>query len=169
MNERRTSKNMITYRLLIYLFTVILIGLLSLVFIKIPSEQVTQLRYLIIVSRHGIRAPVRVLPKDIYNKTFWERKHRGLSKLTQAGMEQEFQFGKFIKNYYIDFFDSVNETKNFHPDMYLRYTDFDRSYFSSVKFLYGFFENSKSVYDSSGFFTQLEKYHPDFDMVNSFF
>jgi hypothetical protein len=160
-NLKSIEKKLII-NLIIYIAILTITFYLTFVIITLPFEQ-TKLKYVIIISRHGARAPVRIIPNDYYNESFWIQNHRGLSSLTQTGMEQQFQFGKFIKNYYDDFFSSINDTKS----VFIRCTDYDRSYYSAQKFLYGFFnKNSNShFYNSDGFFTLLEKVHPYNDTV----
>jgi hypothetical protein len=161
LNLKSIEKKIII-NLVIYTTILTITSFLTFIIITVPLEQ-TKLKYVIIISRHGIRAPVRVILNDYYNESFWIHNHRGLTSLTQTGMEQEYEFGQFIKNYYKDFFRSINDTKS----IFIRCTDYDRSYYSAQKFLYGFFTNNsnRDFYDSDGFFTLLERVHPYNDSV----
>lgn len=161
LNFKSIEKKIII-NLVIYSTIITITSFLTFIIITVPFER-TKLNYVIILSRHGVRGPVRIIPNDYYNESFWIHNYRGLSSLTQAGMEQQYQFGKFIKNYYKDFFRSINDTKS----VFIRCTDYDRSYYSAQKFLYGFFFNNSNsnYYNSDGFFTSLERVHPYNDSV----
>lgn len=85
--------------------------------------------------RHGDRTPVNTFYGDLYNETFWA-KYGGFGQLTEVGMRQHFDYGRFIRTRYTDFLDELYNKNKVH----VRSTDFDRTIMSAQSLLSGLFE-----------------------------
>ena len=90
----------------------------------------TKLVLIQIVFRHGDRTPVVIYPNDIYNVTFWN-KYGGLGQLTQTGMEQHYQYGRFLRELYADFLSPTYDKSQ----VYVHSTEYDRTIMSAASML----------------------------------
>ncbi|VDN57448.1 unnamed protein product [Dracunculus medinensis] len=91
-----------------------------------------ELIYVQAVFRHGHRAPHQLpYPNDIYNETYW---HYGWSQLTNLGIRQLYDLGKFFKWRYGEFIPEFDVKK-----VHVVSTDTDRTIASGEAMLFGFF------------------------------
>lgn len=77
-----------------------------------------------VLYRHGDRSPVHTFPTDEH-KNFWKQ---GLGQLTEKGMSQEFELGKFLKGRYVS--KLLSETY-LRKQVYCRSSDKDRTLMSA--------------------------------------
>lgn len=108
----------------------ILVGLFNIAYSIETKVELVQ-----ILFRHGARTPVKSYPKDIYHEDAW-RKFGGYGQLTQTGMRQHFDYGKFLRDRYSQF---LNNTYDRHR-VQIRSTDYDRTLMSAYSLLAGLFE-----------------------------
>ncbi len=95
----------------------------------------TQLVLLQILFRHGDRSPISPYPGDPYNETTWA-KYGGFGQLTQLGINQTHQYGRFLRKTYSKFL-----TERYDPKkVFVRSSDFDRTIMSAQSVLSGLFE-----------------------------
>jgi hypothetical protein len=94
-----------------------------------------ELELLQIVFRHGDRTPVVIYPTDFYNASEWS-KYGGLGQLTQTGMQQHNEFGKFLRARYNESFLGMYYDRN---RVYVRSTDYDRTIMSAQSLLSGLY------------------------------
>ncbi|XP_067648972.1 prostatic acid phosphatase-like [Haliotis asinina] len=57
------------------------------------------LRYVQVLFRHGDRSPEHTYPNDPYQKDTWPQ---GWGELTQEGMRQEYELGRYLRQRYVD-------------------------------------------------------------------
>ncbi|XP_063778436.1 prostatic acid phosphatase [Pseudophryne corroboree] len=91
-----------------------------------------KLKFVVLVFRHGDRSPVGTYPNDKYKEDFWPD---GFGQLTQLGMEQHYEFGKYLRKRYSGF---LNQTYSSN-EVYVRSTDMDRTLMSAQANLAGLF------------------------------
>lgn len=97
------------------------------------------------LARHGIRSPNRLLPNDLNKSSKWAN-WGGLDKLTNFGIIQELEFGRFLRDYYSFFLGN-----DYRPnEVYARYSHCAGTFLSTLCVLNGLFgaNNSYSVVDS---------------------
>lgn len=101
------------------------------------NDQVqTELKLIQILFRHGDRSPVMSYPSDPYkDETNWE-KYGGFGQLTQVGMRQHFEFGKFLRSRYSSFLDRFYSRENAK----IVSTNFDRTLMSAYSLLNGLYK-----------------------------
>ncbi|XP_072009576.1 prostatic acid phosphatase-like isoform X3 [Engystomops pustulosus] len=73
---------------------------------QIKAEK--KLKFVVMVFRHGDRSPTKTYPKDKYQEDSWPD---GFGQLTELGMEQHFELGKYMRKRYSGF---LNETYSRH-------------------------------------------------------
>lgn len=97
------------------------------------------------LARHGIRSPKQAFQDDI-SASKWTN-WGGLDKLTNFGIVQELEFGRFLKNYYSFFLES---SSNLPDDVYARYSHCASTFLSTLCVLNGLFgaNNTQSMVDS---------------------
>ena len=84
------------------------------------------------ILRDEARSPLSIYPTDQYGPTYWNR-YGGLGQLTAKGLLQSYNFGQYLKNYYINFL-----TPSYMPSkVYARSIDIDRSLMTANSFLSG--------------------------------
>lgn len=89
-----------------------------------------------LVYRHGHRSPIYIYPKDPYQEnTSWPD---GLGRLTQIGMNMEYDLGKFLKSRYINQNSLVNSSY-LYKEVYIRSSDVERCLQSAETQLAGFY------------------------------
>lgn len=98
------------------------------------AELRTEVKFVQTLFRHGDRTPVRSYPNDPYNETTWE-KYGGFGQLTQTGMKQHYDFGRFIRARYTDFLNKFYNRNNIKVFS----TDIDRTLMSAYSLLNGLY------------------------------
>ena len=111
----------------------IFIGLL-IIYSSINGE-ISQLRHVHVLYRHGGRSPIFTFPTDSNQIDKWPL---GLGQLTNKGIIQHFQLGLWLRKRYQCL---VGEDFS-HSSMYVRSSDMDRTLMSAESNLAGFFFNS---------------------------
>ncbi|XP_057314124.1 prostatic acid phosphatase-like [Hydractinia symbiolongicarpus] len=74
-----------------------------------------------LVYRHGHRSPVAIYPNNPYQENVWPD---GLSRLTQIGMNMEYDLGKFLRNRYVEA--GFINSSYLHKEVYIRSSGVDR-------------------------------------------
>lgn len=108
----------------------------------LPYESKT-LRIVVILFRHGARAPVSTYNSDPYKNYQWPD---GLSSLTNAGKLQLYELGKKYRSYYSNFLPEEYQEK----DVYVRSSDKSRCLMSAYTFLAGLYPP-----------TERQQWHPE--------
>lgn len=109
-----------------------------LIFLNLSQADVetfkTKIELVQILFRHGDRTPVMTYPNDLYNGSTWH-KFGGYGQLTQTGMRQHYEFGKFLREHYANFLNKFYNKENVRVIS----TDFDRTLMSAYSLLNGLF------------------------------
>ncbi|XP_028606855.2 lysosomal acid phosphatase-like isoform X2 [Podarcis muralis] len=109
-----------------FAFFILFLGLL------LPSITGRELKYVVLVYRHGDRNPLSTFPTNVVNEDVWPQ---GYGQLTTRGMRQQYLLGQLIKDRYKDFLSDEYKRK----EIYVRSTDYDRTIMSAQANLAGLF------------------------------
>lgn len=112
--------------------TFYIIFLVNLVLLK-AFPDTSEIEFVTVVYRHGDRTPVRTFPTDRYDESYWPS---GWGQLTNAGKNEHFELGKWLRDRYQGFLPLEYNEK----DIYVESTNYSRTLMSALSNLAGLYE-----------------------------
>uniref|UniRef100_A0A1B6JV14 acid phosphatase n=1 Tax=Homalodisca liturata TaxID=320908 RepID=A0A1B6JV14_9HEMI len=101
--------------------------------VKVGSRAVSTLKFLVVVSKHGARAPTHTYPRDPYrNITFWPE---GAGQLTKVGKRQMYRVGQKLRHLYHGYLSALYENSK----VMIQSTLVDRTMASAATLLAGLY------------------------------
>ncbi|KAG8338349.1 hypothetical protein J6590_000008 [Homalodisca vitripennis] len=101
--------------------------------VKVGSRAVSTLKFLVVVSKHGARAPTHTYPRDPYrNITFWPE---GAGQLTKVGKRQMHRVGQKLRHLYHGYLSALYENSK----VMIQSTLVDRTMASAATLLAGLY------------------------------
>ncbi|XP_063306739.1 prostatic acid phosphatase [Pelobates fuscus] len=107
--------------------------LISLIFVTLDQSRAEkQLKFVLLVYRHGDRSPMHTYINDQHQESSWPD---GFGQLTKIGIQQHYELGKYLRKRYTGF---LNESYSRH-EVYIRSSNIDRTIMSAQANLAGLF------------------------------
>ncbi|KAM4703060.1 testicular acid phosphatase homolog [Rhinophrynus dorsalis] len=100
--------------------------------LTISSLPTGNLTFVVVIFRHGDRAPLDTYPTDLYKEDIWPN---GLQQLTKEGIMQHYELGRYLRKRYEHFLSPAYSAR----EIYVRSTDYDRTLMSAQANLAGLF------------------------------
>ncbi|XP_074842213.1 prostatic acid phosphatase-like [Carettochelys insculpta] len=91
-----------------------------------------QLKFAIVIFRHGDRTPVESFPTSLHKESEWPQ---GFGQLTKIGMQQQYELGQYTRKRYSDFLNASYDRR----EIFVQSTDYDRTLMSAQVYLAGLF------------------------------
>ncbi|XP_062980799.1 prostatic acid phosphatase-like [Elgaria multicarinata webbii] len=108
-------------------------SLLSLLFfLLLQSASGRELKFVILIYRHGDRTPIENYPNSLYNESTWPQ---GFGQLTKIGMRQQYELGQYIKKRYSNFLSAAYERE----EILIKSSETDRTIMSAQANLAGMY------------------------------
>ncbi|XP_062980889.1 prostatic acid phosphatase-like [Elgaria multicarinata webbii] len=108
-------------------------SLLSLLFfLLLQSASGRELKFVILISRHGDRSPMGNYPTSLNTESTWPQ---GFGQLTKIGMRQQYELGQYIKKRYSNFLSAAYKRE----EIFIQSTETDRTIMSAQANLAGMY------------------------------
>ncbi|KAE8596915.1 hypothetical protein XENTR_v10016281 [Xenopus tropicalis] len=106
-----------------------------------------ELKFAVILYRHGDRSPIATFPNDNHTEDSWPD---GFGQLTKLGKQQQYELGRYLRTRYARFLNA-----SYRPsEVYVRSTDIDRTIMSAQANLAGLFQPAGDQIWNSSIFWQ---------------
>ncbi|XP_015678156.1 prostatic acid phosphatase [Protobothrops mucrosquamatus] len=106
--------------------------LLAFIVSLLQSTLGRELKFVVIIFRHGDRSPIENYPNGLHNESEWPQ---GFGQLTKIGMQQQYELGQYIKKRYSDFLSASYKRE----EILIQSTEIDRTIMSAQANLAGLF------------------------------
>jgi hypothetical protein len=127
-------------RLLFSAFVLLTVAIANTVTLETVSKD---LKFLIVIFRHGYRATAYTYKTDPYGEKIWPN---GFSSLTTRGVLQHYKLGQYLGRRYNGYIDSDRAIR----EVYTQSTNYDRTLQSATANMAGWFPpNKNEVWDST--------------------
>ncbi|XP_042328138.1 prostatic acid phosphatase-like [Sceloporus undulatus] len=107
-------------------------SLLSLLFFLLQSASGRELKFVLLIYRHGDRSPIEKYPTSLHNESDWPQ---GFGQLTKIGIQQQYELGQYIKQRYSNFLNATYKRE----EILIQSTETDRTIMSAQANLAGLF------------------------------